>query len=211
MFQRADGYSYSLNADGTMTVLDLDSKGKPIQHSYIGGSTTKARDTYWDTSPVMRHAVDSVADLYNINPKTLRHRLDKEGFTDKLIRKNNKRDDRYYSTYPILNKDVSNIPVGPYIFGLDDVNTYINNGDVVPARWTRYSNFDFTNEKGRNTDAASGYTMADNMSLMGATLQFFRNVAKKDFPNATDDFLDKASEIYYNRGIEGGRKYLKNK
>lgn len=210
-FKRTDGYWYGLNDNGTMNVLDIDDNRNPIPHSYIGGTTEDARDTYWEESPVMRHATDSISSLYGIDAETLRHRLNKEGFTDELIRKNNKKGGRQYSTYYTLNKDLRNLPIGPAFFGLDDVNTYINEGKVVPSKGTNYSNGSFTNEKGRITDAASGYTMADNMSLMGATLKFFKNQAKKDFPNASEEFLNKASEIYYNRGIEGGREYLKKR
>ena len=209
-----DGYSKSLMPDGTLAVRDVDSKGNPIKPTYISGKSSEARNKYWEQSPIMRHATDSIAGIYGINPSLLRSRLDREGYTDNAIRFHNKSledipGNRSYSNYSNLNR-TSDLHDGTNLYGLDDVFTYIKQGDVVPIK-TTYSNHDFTNEKGRKTNAVTGETIKDNISLMGATLKYFRNKAEHDFPGSNRTFLDEAAGIYFNRGAVGGKKYLKNK
>lgn len=210
----ADGYTKALMPNGTLAVQDVDSKGNPIKSTYIGGKPSEARSKYWEQAPIMRHATDSIAKIYDINPSVLRNRLDKEGYTDNVIRLHNwalkyGKGDRKYSNYSKLNR-MSAFGDGPSQYGLDDVFTYIKQGDVVPIE-TDYYDHDFTNEKGRTTQAVTGETTADNISLMGATLKYFRDKAEQDFPGANRIFLDEAAGIYFNRGAAGGKKYLKSK
>ena len=47
------------------------------------------------------------------------------------------------------------------------------------------------------------------MGIMAATLKYFYNEAKKNMPNANKRTLEEAANIYYNRGISGGKKYIK--
>lgn len=210
-----DGYRKSLVADGSLAVQDVDKNGKPIKSTYIGGTTQKARDKYWEQAPVMRHAVDSIAREYGLNPMVLRNRLNHEGFVDNAIRSHNEAlktqiDKREQSNYSKLNKN-SGLHAGTNEFGLDDVMTYIKEGNVIPTNKTTYSDHYFKNEHGRTTHAVTGATNADNISLMGATLKYMRDKANKDFPNSSRIFLDEAAGIYFNRGTTGGKKYMQKK
>lgn len=210
-----DGYRKSLVADGSLAVQDVDKNGKPIKSTYIGGTTQKAREKYWEQAPIMRHAVDSIANVYGISPKVLRDRLDKEGYTDEQIRHNNNtlgntETNRRYSNYSKLHER-GGLYEGTNRYGLDDVFTYIEQGDVVPTSDTNYFDYYFTNEHGRKTHAVSGETTKDNIDLTAATLKFMRDKASKDFPNASRIFLDEAAGVYYNRGAIGGKKYMKSK
>lgn len=209
-----DGYSKSLMPDGTLAVQDVDSKGNPIKSTYIGGKPSEARSKYWEQAPIMRHATDSIAKIYSINPSILRSRLDREGYTDDAIRRHNHNlkynlGDRKPSNYSQLERPSSGDD-GTSKYGLDDVFTYIKQGDVVPIN-TNYYDYNFTNEKGRKTHAVSGERTKDNISLMAATLKYFRDKAEQDFPGANRIFLDEAAGIYFNRGAVGGKKYLKDK
>lgn len=165
----------------------------------------------------MKHATDSIAEIYGINPKLLRHRLNKEGFTDHAIRENNKsykKGNRSASNYDMLHKlnqlDFSDEHTQDY-YGLDDGFYYIERGEAVPTPETNYDDHYFHNSEGRRTHAVHGETTEDGISLMGATLKMFRNKAEKDWPNADRRFLDEAASIYYNRGAAGGKRYLKKK
>lgn len=209
-----DGYYKSLMPDGSLAIKDVDEKGNPIKPAYIGGTTKEARAKYWKQAPIMRHAVDSIANSYGISPRILRQTLDREGATDHFIRNNNYdlhdpniRDKRSSSNYYYLN----NPSTGGFIhFGLDDVSDMINSGDVnlINENW---SNGTSTNEKGRTVHPAEGKTTQDNIGISAATLKYFRNKAATDFPNASRIFLDEAAGVYYNRGVTGGRKYMKSK
>ena len=210
----ADGYHKALMPDGTLAVQDVDSKGNPIKSTYIGGTPSEARSKYWEQAPIMRHATDSIAKIYGINPSVLRSRLDKEGYTDDAIRHHNHNlkynlGARKLSNFSELNRP-SGGDDGTSYYGLDDVFTYIKQGDVVPIN-TNYHDYKFVNEKGRTTHAVSGERTKDNISLMAATLKYFRDKAEQDFPGANRIFLDEAAGIYFNRGAAGGKKYLKSK
>lgn len=212
----SNGYRKSLVEDGSLSVQDVDENGNPIKSQYIGGTKEEARDKYWEQAPIMRHAVDSIAGIYGINPTVLRNRLNREGFVDNSIKRQNKRlqtqgSSRDQSNYRKLNKPLASLHTGTNEFGLDDVMTYIEQGNVVPTPETSYWDTNFTNEHNRVTHAVSGETNADNISLMGATLKYFRDKAAEDFPNASRITLDEAAGIYYNRGAAGGKAYLKKK
>lgn len=211
IFVDSDGYTKRDMFDGSYAVQDVDKNGNPIQSEYIGGNTKQARQKYWDQAPIVRHAVDSIADVYGINPQILKDRLDKEGFVDFAIKDQNKYSKfsgRGHSNYSQL-IDPSYSYSGFLTFGLDDVATLIEEGKVKPTKETGYHDMEATNEKGREVHSASGPTNLDNISLMAATLKYFRDEASRDFPKATRQSLDKAAGIYYNRGIAGGRKYIK--
>lgn len=205
-----DNYWKKLLPNGTLAVQDVDENGKPIKSIYIGGTTQEARDKYWQQAPIMRHAVDSIANRYKIKPSLLRHRIDKEGFTDYNIQQHNiTRNDndiaRNASNYSKLNE--FNYDSGFKYFGLDDVADMIGNKvQLINENWFDSYN---TNEKDRKVHSAEGELTKDNIGIMAATLKYFREQAAKDFPNSTNNFLDKAAEIYYNRGETGGKNYIK--
>lgn len=232
-----DGYHKSLMPDGSLAVQDVDENGKPIKHSYIGSYTripkkgTKDRQKiidkvnketakkYWDSNPIIRHATDSIANAYKISPELLRNRLDAEGFTQSSITLNNRGDDS--NSYNALNtnynwkttdKNGNYIPGSPGFigFGLDDVATMINNGDVklINEKWSDSYN---TNEHKRIVHTADGFSNKDNIGIVAATLKYFRDKAAQDFPNSNRIFLDEAAGVYYNRGTTGGKKYMKSK
>lgn len=166
------------------------------------------------SAPIIRHAVDSIASRYGINNRTLRNRLNAEGFTDYQIQQNNRQYEspnrsRNSSNYYSLNKKAyPNDGFG--LFGLDDVGDFIMEGKVKPIneRWWSSQN---DNEKGRKVNTATGVTPVESIGLTAATLKYFRDKAIKDFPNQSQSFYDKAAEVYYNRGASGGKNYMKNK
>lgn len=167
----------------------------------------------------MRHAIDSISNIYGISLIILKHRLNEEGYVDDKINKNNniilyndknKKLSRNYSNYKNLH-ELSGMYDGTNLYGLDDVYTYIEQGDVVPTINTNYFDHYFTNEKGRKTHAVTGETTNDNINLTAATLKYFRDKAAKDFPKSSRIFLDEAAGIYYNRGQQGGKTYMKKK
>ena len=194
-------------------------KDKATHVSYIGGDRDAARKAYWEEAPIIKAATDSIAGRYGINPELLRNRLNKEGFTDHAIANYNainiyvpqeSRDAMRHKvlSYNFINRDAT-IDDATSSFGLDDAATYINSGlaSLINERW---QDTEFKNEKGRETHPASGITGKDNMGIMAAVIKGFRNQAAKDFPNATSEELDNYANIYYNRGITGGRNYINN-
>lgn len=228
----SDGYYRTPLPNGTLAVQDVDRNGKPIKHIFIGSNTkipkkgtpgrqqivdevnAETASKYWEQAPIMRHAVDSIANRYNINPALLRNRLDKEGFTQESIRINNNKEDSH--SYKALNSNYSwgngknQMSPGFSGFGLDDVASLIAQGKVklINENWGDSYN---TNEHGRIVHTADGESNADNIGITAATLKYFRNKAKQDFPKAPRLSLDEAAGIYYNRGENGGKKYMKNK
>lgn len=208
-FKDKDGYWKVKLPDGSLAVQNLDKNGKPINKSYIGGNTNQARDKYWEQSPIMKHATDSIANAYGITPNSLRNRLNHEGFTDKSIRANNSGEN--VSDYNYLNKKYAfKGKQGVGEFGLDDAHTYIQSGKANLINESYYD-ADFINEKGRKTKSANGITVKDNIGIMASLLQMFRTQAAKDFPKSSNKFLDEASNVYYNRGFVGGKTYMKRK
>lgn len=212
VFKDKDGYIKKIIPNVSFTnfdvaVQDVDKNGNPIKHDYIGGTTKETREKYWKQAPIVRHAVDSIANEYGINPNILKERLSLEGFVDDNIRNNNNYIDA--STYHALHRNSSSNE-GFGLFGLDDVGTMIDQKKVKLINEKFYT-IDNYNEKGRSVQSVTGHTPLDNIGIMAATLKYFRDEAKKDFPNASSKYLDKAASIYYNRGAAGGYKYLKNK
>lgn len=216
-FVDTDGYVKTRYPNGNVVTEDVDKNGQPIKSRWLPGSTNEDRNQYWEQAPIMKHATDSIAGIYGINPELLRYRLNKEGFTDHAINENNKsykKGSRSASNYDMLHKlnqlDFSDEHTQDY-YGLDDGFYYIERGAAVPTPETNYDDHYFHNSQGRRTHAVHGETTEDGISLMGATLKMFRDKAEKDWPNADRRFLDEAASIYYNRGAAGGKRYLKNK
>ena len=182
---------------------------------YIGGTPEQARARYWKQDPEMYIITDSIANEYDINPNLLRARLDAEGFTDDrindinhLVKRNNKEVIYDWTGSNFANRQ--SVPKDAImLYGLDDMGTYINNGDakLINENW---GTGDFTNEKGRHTVAASGYTHKDNIGILASGLRMFRDKAKEDFPNASESDLDRYASAYYNRGAAGGKQWVKN-
>lgn len=205
-----DGYYKAITHGGKLAVQNVDENGKPLKREYIGEKTKDSRKRYWEISPIIRHATDSIANEYGINANALRHRLSEEGFVDEMIKTNN-----FYATdrpnepivdngYDALHDTSLN---GFWSFGLDDVGNMLKEGKIKLKNENWYDG-KAENEKGREVNFASGKTTLDNIGITAATLKYFRDIAAKDYPNANSEFLDKVANIYYNRGISGGRKYL---
>lgn len=207
-----NGRTYYRDSNGM--IMDLDDKGNPVKAKYIGGTKSQTRDKFWEQAPIMRHAVDSIAGRYGLNPNLLRNRLSHEGFVDKNIK---------YNNYHVLNKDNENPRNssnyeflqnpnyrmdGFDSFGMDDVGTMLKEGKVNLINETWYDETG-TNEHMRDTNSASGRNNLDNIGLQAATLRYFRDTAKQNYPNATDAELDAYANMYYNRGESGANKYIK--
>lgn len=191
----------------------LNAQTRAIPPTYIGGTTEQARRTYWRQEPVMRHAVDSVAGRYGINPMLLANRMEHEGFVDAQIKDRNslvkKRQTRGISRgYEIIHEP-SERGAGLTQFGTDDGATYINSGQarLINERWTDENN---TNEQGRKIHSSNGLTVVDNMGIQASLLKMYRDQAKKDFPGRTEAEYDSMAAAYYNRGRGGGRSYVKS-
>ena len=182
------------------------------QKGYIGGTPSEARDKYWQTDKEMRVLTDSVAGRYGISPDLLRSRMDQEGYTDSRIAEIN-HDAQKGTNRALLGEALFHSQAMPYVageeFGLDDVATYINDGTVklINEKW---GDGQGRNEKGRWTNLAMGYDYSDNVGIMAATLKAMRELARKDFPKASEADLDRYAQAYYNRGITGGRKWVQS-
>lgn len=195
------------------TARTLTNQTKAIKVGYNGGTQEQVRRRYWQEEPVMRHAVDSIAGRYGINPMLLANRLEHEGFVDHQVQDRNKLIKRKQPQgiargYEILN-DAPGRGTAFKSFGLDDSATYIDNGTVrlINERWSAEDN---RQEGGRKVRTANGETIADNIGIQAATLKAFREQAARDFPNATSSQLDSYAAAYYNRGPAGGRKFVKS-
>lgn len=196
-----------------LTASKLQNQVNNKPYKYIGGKTRKETwDKYWNSDAVMKHATDSIANRYGINPKSLRNRLNNEGFTEDVIRRNN----AYVKNNPdslSLNRGYSllnanNTYNGFKHFGLDDMYDYINNGTVrlINESWNDEWN---ENEQGRKVHSADGLTVADNIGITAAALKSFKDIASKDFPGTSDYDLNRYSNAYFNRGIGGGRSWVR--
>lgn len=180
------------------------------------GTNDETRQRVYNSFPELVHVTDSIAKEYNISPNLLRTRIANEGFIDGIARNV---DDRINSGDTLINKNEYIRKVlkndgtfgfgdtGLIYFGLDDVGTLIDEGKVKPIR-ENYETTDFTNERGRTTLGVNGVTNYDNIGLTAATLQYFKNIAKKEYPKATDKELNRYANIFYNRGVSGGKSYI---
>lgn len=211
MYQYDDGYYYVENPDGTLSVQDVDENGNLIKHSYIGSNAKTAKEQnketrakYWQQAPIIRHATDSIAEAYGINPELLRDRLNHEGFVDESIKVNNRgKDSSSYNTlntnYEWADKNGKVGSPGFVGFGLDWGADNIQKGKVklINENWSDSHN---TNEKGTLVHTSDGNSNKDNIGIVAAHLKYFRDKAAKQFPNASPKRLDEIAGIYYNQG-----------
>lgn len=191
----------------------LNAQTRAIKVGYNGGTTEQTRRKYWQEEPVMRHAVDSVAGRYGINPMLLANRMEWEGFVDNQIKDRNslikrKQPQGIARGYEILH-DAPGIEQGYNEFGTDDSKTYINKRQarLINERWSPYKR---PNDNGRVVQNAAGLTTVDNMGIQASLLKMFRDQAKKDFPGKSEAEYDSMAAAYYNRGRGGGRNYVKS-
>ena len=193
---------------------ELSRKTRAIPATYIGGTPAETRKEYWKQEPVMQHAVDSIAEEYGISPDLLKYRLNHEGFVDRQIESRNRAVQQ--GKEPIRGYDLLNYPIfqnnpvaGFSQFGLDDAKTYIDEGKVnlIKEQWKDGTAI---NENGRPVNFVTGLRLKDNMGISAATMKYFRDAAKADFPNLSDPELDRYANAYYNRGIAGGRRWARN-
>lgn len=206
-------YTKVLTLDGGTRVLDVDKNGNPIKPSYIGGKDKyETRENYWRQAPIVRHAVDSIANRYGIDPNLLKTRLNEEGIIDSFINRNNENYKeeipefrRYHSNYNVLD-NVSDS--GFKYYGLDDAADYILSGFVNPIN-ERWYDGEAINENGRKVHYAQGATNKESMGLVGATLRAFTDDAKKEYPNESDYQHQVRANAYYNRGKGGAKKMNK--
>ena len=216
-FKDVDGYYKTPMPNGSLAVQDVDDNGNPIKRSYIGGTKQQTRDKFWKQSPIIRHAIDSIANEYKISPSILRARLNHEGFVDEAIKSNNhiyNEDSSYIPNYSVPTYKMLNSFDGRYngfnYFGLDDVADFIEEGKVKLKNENWFDNYN-ENEHGRIVHSANGEKVQDNIGIMAATLQYMQNQAKKDFPNASRRTLDEAVNVYFNKGITAGKKYIQKR
>ena len=176
---------------------------------YIGGSPEQARQQFWDQDSILRNAIDSISAAYGLYNGALMNRLNREGFVDKTIKLINNtsaiNQHKYFGRELLQNTEYS----GPKDFGLDDGVTMINDGRVKLINENWYDE-DFTNEKGRLTHGSTGATVSDNIGIKAATLKYFTDQAKKDYPNISDYEAARYGQAYYNRGVQGGRDWVKS-
>lgn len=189
---------------------------------YIGGTPDEARDKFWKRDAPLRHATDSIANAYHLNPHSFRYRLSHEGFVDAVINGRNGNDYiRYDGTiiptgsmprntffgYNLLHTDRL---AGMHLFGLDNVGGEIDSGKLkIKGEKYKTVERDFDGHKG--VLHAEGATVADDMGMVAAKLIDCRNQVLEDFPGISDHLADMYSNIYYQRGRFGGRNYIKNK
>ena len=188
----------------------LTEQTNKIPLSYIGSTPNKARAEFWRQEPVMQHAVDSIAKRYRIDSDALKYRLNREGFVDSEINSRNnalKHNENIKRGYDLLNGEIYNS--GAQYFGLDDAGSLITDKKVNLINENWYDE-DFDNEKGRHTHAVTGKTTADNIGISAATLKYFTDTAKKDNPNISAYDANRYGLAYYNRGVAGGRKWVKS-
>ena len=178
----------------------LVKKTNSIKQKYSGGNRDQARSSFIAQEPIIPHVIDSIAGAYNINPKTLDNRFKHEGYLDYLTDRRNKlslkkqQDRRGYN----LVHEKQPADFGKRWFGMDDTGILIQQGKVKPI-----------NEKYTiNGRSVSGKTAVDNIGLQAATLKYYQDLVKKDFPKATPEQVARYTVIYYNAGPSGGKKLI---
>lgn len=172
-----------------LTAQKLSEQTRNIPVTYIGGKTNEeVRNKFWNQEPVLTHAIDSVANLYGVNPKALKYRIEHEGFVDHYIQDRNRlvlkgNANNVPRGYRILN-DYVTLQEGTNNFGLDDAGSMLENGDIKlkGKKWyekpngyvykePEYYTYDWVNEAGRTTHAATGADVADNFGITAAILK----------------------------------------
>jgi len=205
-----------INPNAYNVARELQYKTDKIPMKYIGGSTDKARAEFWKQEPVMQHAVDSIAEAYGISPDALKYRINHEGFTDSMIKQRNKAVKNKNTTpantskfrgYNLLHGEFYN--PGFELFGLDDVADMINSGKVnlINERWIDSHN---ENEHGRIVHTANGLDVSDNIGIMAASLKYFNDRARNDYPKLSNDEVNRYGLAYYNLGETGGKKWARS-
>lgn len=166
---------------------------------YIGGSTNKARQKYFDTDKELTDSVKVIAKRYNINPNLLASRMAKEGPIDKAI--------NYYND---TNGKFDRREVHGSDWGLDDTGNNLNEGIItLKEPYLNYYDEEFFNEKDRKVNSIYSPNWNFGISATAAELEYRRNEMKKRFPNLSDEQLDAAASAAFNRGIYGATKYIK--
>lgn len=221
-----DAYSYHVAKR-----LSEQTKRTPLR--YIGGNPDEARTKFWHQEPVLQHAVDSVAQRYGVDPEVVKYRINHEGFVDHYIQDRNEAVKRGNANWQPRGYRILNDFVGPGAgiaeFGFDDYGTYLEEGKIKltgkqlyerpdgfkymsPQYYTGYDHDgeSYHNEKGRKTNPAAGWDNATNFGMVAAGLKYFKDKAREDFPNASDEDLNRYSLAYFNRGETGGKKWVNN-
>lgn len=166
---------------------------------YIGGSTNEARQKYFDTDKELTDSVKVIAKRYNINPNLLASRMAKEGPIDKAI--------NYYND---TNGKFDRREVHGIDWGLDDTGNNLNEGIItLKEPYLSYYDEKFFNEKGREVNSVYSPNWNFGISATAAELEYRRNEMKKRFPNLSDEQLDAAASVAFNRGMYGATKYIK--
>ena len=166
---------------------------------YIGGSTNKARQKYFDTDKELTDSVKVIAKRYNINPNLLASRMAKEGPIDKAI--------NYYND---TNGKFDRREVHGSDWGLDDTGNNLNEGIItLKEPYLNYYDEEFFNEKDRKVNSVYSPNWNFGISATAAELEYRRNEMKKRFPNLSDEQLDAAASAAFNRGMYGATKYIK--
>ena len=175
----------------------------------IYGDPESSRALFYQYYPEFTKSIDSIAHRYYISPSLLKTRLAREGVIDYFIRMNNihsatqsRKDllDFFYNT---------NVIDGFNDFGLDDVGTLIKENKVKLIN-EKYKTTENINENNRKVLSVDGLTTLDNIGIMAATLKYYKDQAKRYHPLDTNNW-DRIANIYYNRGVIGGNKYIKSK
>lgn len=212
IFNPISALGLNKNPMARVKAQSLAERTRAIKPTYIGGKTDNARAEFWRQEPVMQHAVDSIANEYGINSDALKYRLDHEGFTDNAIKMRNYAvqnpnwaDIEEYRGYSLLNGN--KLASGISLFGLDDVATMIDEGKVNPINES-WRDGTAINEKGRETHYATSDTVKGNIGLAAATLKYFTDKARKDNPTVSQTDVNRYGLAYYNRGVDGGRKWV---
>lgn len=183
---------------------------KPIVYGNREDYNRRVRQIY----PEINSTVDSIANAYGENPALIDNRLLYEGFIDNVainhdnavrILRERPSDIRYLRRPIYSESNYEDLRSGFGYYGTDDAAIYINSGEVqlINEPWSEET---AVNENGRvvhgvNTDWKS------NIGILAAHIKMFREQAKRDFPNLSEDKYDELALAYFNRGRAGGKKY----
>lgn len=174
---------------------------------YIGGSTDESRAKYIDMDKKLQRVVYEISNAYGIRPGLLMSTLSREGVVDMGIRiynDNDISDKKSVVDIPYLAMDLFES------FGLDDVYSNYVNGVIKTNRPIKLIEKVNTNEKGRRVSSASVDSVYDAIELVASELKSRQDKVIRDFKGLSDDMVDAYTNAYYNRGVVGGRKYIRN-
>lgn len=201
-----------------------------MSRKYIGGtSNQQVRQKYYDTDPELSALVKEVAQQYQLNPNLLASRIADEGPIDKAVRVYNqegpnngwlltqsaKRLNEQTGEYEDRWGNFGRFYSEGQNWGLDDLDTRINNGDIkILGDYSKVSNdnkpYDFENEAGRITKTRGIPSLRYGIEATAAELQARRNNMIKKYPNMSDQWYDAASQASFNYGEEGVKKFGTN-